>query len=66
MEETLFEKGQKELAIKKECVKYAQKIQMRKRLSNFHLVKLVTEKFKTSLNEVDVKIDVKTMKFKDA
>lgn len=66
LEAGLFEKGAKELEVKKQCITYAKTIHKRKRLSNFHLGTLVGKKSAKELSSVDVKINPKTLKFQDA
>lgn len=62
----LFEKGAQELKIKQNCISEANKILSKKRLSNFHLKTVLSKKFKKDLNEASLKIDHKTLRFKNA
>lgn len=66
LEVGLFEKGVKELSVKKQCIQYVKKINKRKRLSKFHLATVTNKKHKKELNEVGVIIDSKNLQFKNA
>lgn len=66
LEKKLIEKGLKEIEVKNKCVSFAKKVTSRKKLSRFHLATITEKKHQKELQKVNVKINKKTLEFKDA
>lgn len=73
LDKVLFDKGAMELeiqvkrrAVHQKCINYAKRMLSKKNYSKFHVAKVVSEKFKNELSEVNSKLELKSQTFKSA